>query len=139
LDSKIWKENPDDPVVTNDQGGSQSEPKFDWLAFPFDTFMTLVENGVADPLVDVAEVLEEGSKKYGLLNWQKIEEDDHLNHVVHHAIAATRFIDSEDRRIHLTHAICRALFALYVGERREESQGKGAPVSAPTINHSIQF
>lgn len=56
----------------------------------------------------VAQTLHEGAEKYGEYNWQTINLDDHINHAIAHVYAYLSGDDSED---HLTHAICRLMFA----------------------------
>jgi hypothetical protein len=59
----------------------------------------------------MAEVLDHGAKKYGANNWRLIPVEDHLNHLLMHVYAFLAGDRSDD---HLSHALCRATFALGV-------------------------
>lgn len=86
----------DAPTVTNASGASQSH-----LPYRFDLF-----DGPA--MFRMAEVLDEGARKYGENNWRGIPVEDHLNHMIAHAYAYLSGDDSDD---HLSHVMCRAMFA----------------------------
>lgn len=87
---------PDIPSVYNEKGAGQSD-----LPYRFDLI-----DGPA--LFKMAEVLSEGAKKYGENNWRGIEMEDHLNHLIAHAYAYLAGDTSDD---HLSHIMCRAMFA----------------------------
>lgn len=89
-------------VVTNEKGGHQSK-----LPVRFD-LIPAVE------LFEVAKVLSEGAEKYGEYNWQKIPTRDHINHALSHNYAFLAGDTSDD---HITHAICRLLFAAFTSKR----------------------
>jgi hypothetical protein len=84
------------PTITNNKGASQSH-----LPYRFDLF-----DGPA--MFRMAEVLDEGARKYGEGNWRGITVEDHLNHMIAHAYAYLSGDDSDD---HLSHVMCRAMFA----------------------------
>jgi hypothetical protein len=87
---------PDAPRTTNEQGGSQSlvKVRFDLI------------DGSA--LFKMAHVLYEGAEKYGANNWRQIPVEDHLNHLIMHAYA---FLAGDRTDEHLSHIMCRAMFA----------------------------
>jgi hypothetical protein len=87
---------PHAPTVTNDQGGSQSH-----IPVRFD----LID---AKALFEQAKVLHEGAVKYGEDNWRLISVEDHLNHLIMHAYA---YLAGDRTDEHLSHAMCRAMFA----------------------------
>lgn len=101
----VWTESPNDPVVEDENGGRQSALKVDWTLIPYDA------------LLYVAQVLTAGAEKYGKDNWKLLPPSDHAKHRIHHAIAATHLIDNdletEERIVHLSHEICRALFEIH--------------------------
>jgi hypothetical protein len=90
---------PNAPIVKNEKGGGQSH-----IPVRFD----LID---AKALFEVAAVLHEGAEKYGADNWRLIDTDDHLNHLLTHVYAYLSGDRSDD---HLSHAVCRAIFALAV-------------------------
>lgn len=59
----------------------------------------------------MAKTVAEGSARYGDNNWRLIPVESHLNHLIEHVYAYLRGDQSED---HLSHALCRAMFALAV-------------------------
>lgn len=87
---------PDTPTTTNEHGGSQSlvKVRFDLIDGP--------------ALFEMASVLYDGAVKYGENNWRKIEIPDHLNHLIMHAYA---FLGGDRTDQHLSHIMCRAMFA----------------------------
>ena len=90
---------PEAPTVTNENGASQSytPARFDLIP--------------AEALLEVAIVLGQGAKKYGENNWQGIPTNEHLNHAIQHLYA---YLSGDRSDGHLSHAICRVLFAHYV-------------------------
>lgn len=90
---------PDAPTITNEKGGSQSD-----VNVRFD----LID---AKALFRMAGVLDHGAKKYGANNWRHIPVEDHLNHLLMHVYAYLAGDETDD---HLSHALCRATFALGV-------------------------
>lgn len=95
---------PDRPIETNDNGGSQSS-----VPVRFD-----LVDGKA--LFSMAKVLKEGADKYGANNWRNIPVEDHLNHLIMHAYA---YLAGDRSDEHLSHIMCRAMFAQ--GVRLEEN------------------
>jgi len=91
--------NPDVPITTNEHGGSQSD-----VPVRFD----LID---AKAMFEMAKVLDHGAKKYGANNWRLIPVEDHINHLLMHAYAYLAGDRTDD---HLSHALCRATFALGV-------------------------
>lgn len=87
---------PDRPIETNANGGSQSSipVRFDLIDGP--------------ALFNMATVLKEGADKYGANNWRQIPVEDHLNHLIMHAYA---FLSGDESDEHLSHIMCRAMFA----------------------------
>jgi hypothetical protein len=60
-------------------------------------------------MLRLAEVLHEGTEKYGPTNWRGISKADHLNHAICHLFELLSGAGGED---HLAHATCRLLFAM---------------------------
>lgn len=87
---------PDAETTTNERGGSQSD-----ISARFD----LIDSKA---LFEMAKVLDEGAKKYGENNWRLIDIEDHLNHLIMHAYA---YLDGDRSDEHLSHIMCRAMFA----------------------------
>lgn len=56
----------------------------------------------------MAAVLHEGAEKYGADNWRGIDIGDHLNHSIMHAYA---YLSGDRSDAHLSHIMCRAMFA----------------------------
>lgn len=87
---------PDAPITTNEKGASQSHVKvrFDLIDGP--------------ALFEMASVLYDGAVKYGENNWRGIDISDHLNHLIMHAYA---YLAGDRNDNHLSHIMCRAMFA----------------------------
>lgn len=104
---------PDAPTVVNTKGGAQSDipARFDLIDGP--------------ALFEMAKVLDHGAKKYGENNWRKIDVDDHLNHLIMHTYAYLAGDRTDD---HLSHILCRAMFAL--GVALEESEDDMSEISS---------
>ena len=98
----------DAPVVTNDQGGMQSA-----VEYRFDLIDT-------SAIFALAEVLAIGAKKYAPDNWRKISPNDHLNHMLIHAMA-WKAGDTQDD--HLGHALTRAMM-LYATAKEDNPHEK---------------
>jgi len=62
----------DEPIITNKQGGSQTD-----IGVSFHLF---------DPIAitETAKVLHHGAKKYSRDNWRLIEAEEHVNHAIQH-------------------------------------------------------
>lgn len=86
----------DEPTVVNDKGAKQSR--------------TLYAFDLLDPhaMFEMTKSLKEGAEKYGVDNWRGISVRDHLNHMLIHAYAYLAGDKSDD---HLSHIMCRAMFA----------------------------
>lgn len=74
-------------------------------------------------VAEVSKVLKSGGKKYGLNNWRGIPAMEHTNHSMHHQFGAMHIVKGDGEQeltsqqrqeyiLHLSHAACRALFAL---------------------------
>lgn len=87
---------PDEPITYNERGAGQSD-----IPYRLD-----LVDGPA--LLAMAKVLKEGADKYGPNNWRLLDIEDHLNHLIMHAYAYLAGDRSDD---HLTHIMCRAMFA----------------------------
>lgn len=101
-------------LSVNEQGGKQSKLNVDWTLLP--------------SVYDFREVLKvltencaEYSGDYPRGNWEKIDLNSHLNHLVDHAMMGMYFseFDKDSAYEELTHAVCRALFCLYQLRRQE--------------------
>lgn len=97
---------PDAPTITNEKGGSQS-----YVPVRFDLI-----DGQA--LFAMAGVLHVGAEKYGENNWRKIPIEDHLNHLIMHAYA---YLSGDRTDEHLSHIMCRAMFAQGVAFDEKET------------------
>jgi len=66
---------PDEPIVTNEHGGSQSDSPYCWIDL--------------SPLamLEIAKRSGYGRKKYGPGNWWKIPWQEHLDHAITHIYA----------------------------------------------------
>jgi hypothetical protein len=102
-----WEE-VDAITVTNESGGMQSQLSTDWSYLPWDAAREVV--------AVIMRNAEEYGGKYPANNWQLISTRDHLNHALHHLISAQQLKNTgaskEDVFVHLTHAACRAMFAV---------------------------
>lgn len=91
---------PDEPIVTNANGGKQSDTPYGFHLLPIDS------------LFAAAKVAKYGADKYGETfndrNYTKIPTEDHINHAIQHLYAHMAG-DRQDE--HLAHAIVRVLFA----------------------------
>ena len=61
-----------------------------------------------ESILRVSAVLAEGAKKYGANNWKLIDTNDHINHALTHLF---RHLSGDRTEPHLSHAVCRCLFA----------------------------
>lgn len=86
-------------TVVNEAGAKQSRTVYR---------MDLIQ---ARAVLEVAKVMEEGSKKYGENNWHKIPTKDHINHALIHLLA---YLIGDEQEPHLPHAAWRVLAALEV-------------------------
>lgn len=96
------------PIVVNENGGKQSH-----VPYRFD----LAHPGA---LFEMTKVLEYGARRYEPWNWLKIPVEDHINHLLIHAYAYLAGDKSDD---HLSHIMCRAMFAQGVELENNKQQG----------------
>ncbi len=90
---------PEAEMEVNEISGKQSKCEFD---------ITLIPPLV---LLELAKVLKAGHDKYGEGNHKKILINDHINHSLIHIFAHLSGDRQEGEVGHITHAICRLLFA----------------------------
>jgi len=88
---------PDQPTIITKNGAGMSD-------IPYR--MDLLD---ARALMAAAQVLHTGAEKYGAGNWRDLPIRDHLNHLLAHTFA---YLAGDDQDDHLSHVLCRALFAL---------------------------
>lgn len=95
----------DSPTITNEKGGKQSK--------------VLYRYDLLDPIsmFEMTKVLTEGAEKYGEDNWRNITVREHLNHLIIHAYA---YLAGDNSDEHLSHIMCRAMFAQGVEKQEEE-------------------
>lgn len=89
----------EEPVVVNEKGGAQSK--------------SIYRADLVDPIAFFAmtQVLAEGAEKYekyGKENWRNIPVHEHLNHLLIHVYA---YLAGDTSDLHISHAMCRAMFA----------------------------
>lgn len=103
----------DAPIVFNKNGAGQSHvpARFDLV------------DGKA--MFAMAAVLHEGACKYGANNWRGITIEDHLNHLIMHAYA---YLSGDRSDEHLSHIMCRAMFAQAVEITEQEKQAEIIPI-----------
>lgn len=94
----------DAPIVMNEKGGKQSQSSY---AFH------LIDT---EAILDLAEVLAEGAKKYERDNWRRIPSEEHFNHMIIHYYAWLKGDQSDN---HLGHMFCRAMMT-YATARAED-------------------
>jgi hypothetical protein len=120
--TKVEGLSPDQPTVTNEKGGKQSDTPYGFNELP--------------PLALFAEakVLAQGAKKYGSRNWTNIPIEDHLNHALQHIFA---YLAGDKSDHHLANLACRSHFALELQEREKQlfddtkKQPPGMIISVP--------
>lgn len=97
----------DAPTVVNERGGKQSK--------------VLYRYDLLDPqaMFEMTKVLSEGAEKYGEDNWRSISIRDHLNHMIIHAYA---YLAGDESDEHLSHIMCRAMFAQAVEIQEKEME-----------------
>ena len=100
---------PEAPVITNQNGASQSEIPAVFTTMPLRALWRL------------AKLQKYGDNKYGPHNWRGIAEQDHINHAFAHLMADQLGDISDD---HLVHATWRLMAAL---ESRLTGQENPAP------------
>lgn|GEM_PF-3831147 len=87
---------PDAEIETNTQGGKQSAVGYAFHLLPVNAMFGL------------AGVLKEGLVKYDRDNWRKISAEEHINHMIGHALGIMAGDTSDD---HFGHMLCRAAMA----------------------------
>lgn len=97
----------DAPTVYNEKGAGQSHvpARFDLV------------DGKA--MFAMSAVLHKGAEKYGADNWRGIDIRDHLNHLIMHAYA---YLSGDRSDAHLSHIMCRAMFAQAVDITEQETK-----------------
>jgi len=88
---------PNAPIITNAEGGKQSATIYRCDLFD------------ASAMLGISAVLHKGAEKYGEDNWRNLSVEENLNHLLMHVYAYLSGDNSDD---HLSHAACRAIFAL---------------------------
>ena len=109
-------------VITNAKGGKQHK-----IDGRFDLVPSFAQERVA-------QILENGAKRYGDNNWMSIPMIEHLNHVAFHIVKHLQGDTSED---HLGNMTCRAMFALdlAVREKLENPWANEPPAPGEEILH----
>jgi hypothetical protein len=98
----------DAPTTVNEKGGRQSK-----VLYRFD----LID---PDAIFEMTKVLKEGADKYGDgENWRNIDTRDHLNHLLIHTYA---YLAGDTSDEHLSHVMCRAMFAQSVDLERRKTK-----------------
>lgn len=92
---------PDQPIVTNEFGGQQSE-----VPYRFDLLDSRAMFALASILHYGADI-----RGYPEGNWRLIPAKDNVNHALIHIMA---WLDGDTQDKHLEHAFCRLMFALGV-------------------------
>jgi hypothetical protein len=98
---------PNSPTHINAKGGKQSA---------LDVRFDLIDGSA---IFEMAKVLSEGAKKYGAENWRNIDVSDHMNHLIAHAYA---YLSGDRTDEHLSHIMCRAMFAQAVAIDNEKGK-----------------
>lgn len=75
-----------------------------------------------DCIEDLVKILTFGANKYGVNNWQKVEEDRYFAALMRHLVASRlgELNDSESGLSHLSHAMCNVLFLLWIEKHKEQ-------------------
>lgn len=101
---------PDAPVVTNENGGKQSDTPYAFHMLP------------TSAVFGAAEVCAYGAKKYGETvgnrNYTKIPTEDHINHAIQHLYA---YLAGDTQDDHLGHAVVRTMFAYDTAKRGDSA------------------
>lgn len=99
---------PDEPIVTNADGGKQSDTPYGFHLLPIQSVFA------------AAQVAKYGADKYGETftqrNYTKIPVEEHINHCIQHLYA---YLAGDKQDDHLGHAIVRAMFAFDVDRRKK--------------------
>jgi len=95
--------NPKETITTNARGGQNSD-----IGVRYDLIPPLA-------IKELAQVLEEGAKKYFEWNWIRVDINDHINHALNHTFNFLRNSSVEE----ISHAFCRLGMALELILRKE--------------------
>lgn len=99
---------PDEPIVTNENGGKQSDTPYGFHLLPIQSVFA------------AAKVAKYGADKYGETfgkrNYTKIPAEEHVNHCIQHLYA---YLAGDTQDDHQSHAIVRAMFAYDVDCRNK--------------------
>ena len=118
IDSKIFPVSV--PKIDNDLGIADVGPDTETFVHPNGAKESAIPFRLdlldGDAILEMSKVLSVGADKYGSNNWRGIPIESHLNHLMMHALA---YLDGDTSDDHLTHIMCRAMFAEAV------SRGKG--------------
>lgn len=90
---------PDEPLVTNANGGVQSKTHYRFDLMDHRAILAL------------AKLLKEGAEDHGVNNWHYISTEEHLNKAMIHITCWLAGNRDDD---HLVHAFCRLMFAIGV-------------------------
>lgn len=101
---------PEAPTVTHANGAKESHVPYAFTS--------------VDPLalLRMAQIQQQGDRKYGPDNWRRIDSESHINHALAHLFAYLAGDESDD---HLGHAAVRITFALAT-TLRPDFHGKDA-------------
>lgn len=97
---------PDEPTVTNAQGGKQADSPY---AFH------LID---PDAMLAMAEVMKQGAEKYERDNWRKIPAEEHYSHMQAHWYAWLKGDRTDD---HLAHMLTRAMMCFATARTEEKT------------------
>jgi hypothetical protein len=111
----------DAPITTNERGGRQSHLSERYDLMP------------AGPMKALAQILAMGAQRYGEDNWHRIPIKDHVNHAIAHLY---EYLDGETAEDHLGHAMCRAMFALYLEQQRTNKLARRRELKARRENNT---
>jgi len=95
---------PDAVIVTNAAGGQQSKAEYAFHLMDYEAMFAL------------AHTLQVGATRYTRDNWRKIPAEEHMNHMMIHALA---YLAGDRQDDHLGHMFCRAMM-FYATARAEE-------------------
>lgn len=105
---------PNEPIVTNENGGKQSDTPYGFHLLPIQAMFA------------AAQTAKYGADKYGETfvnrNYTKISAEEHINHCIQHLYA---YLAGDKQDDHLGHAIVRAMFAYEVDHRNKLGRDSG--------------
>lgn len=102
----------DAEIVTNAAGGSQSKTLYGFHLIDREALLTL------------AEVMQYGASRYDRDNWRKIPAEEHMNHMLIHALA---HMEGDRQDDHLGHMFCRAMMFFACAKAEERAAQKPTP------------